>query len=218
VATIGAHQSAPTAPPQYTTLAAMFPLNPHASGGADLVLVRLDTTPKLVILFTDSTKPIATHWIEQGTMRGEIQCNKGAEGRCLICDLGHIPTTKTLMPVYDVASASVGVLSIPEGKGAHSLGPLLMAEINRGNLAARYLALTRNYAKYSVTSLVAQMGQDMGEAIIKAFLVPFSAGHADLTMVIPVTTNACLWDVPELERLARARGLARSVYIQATAA
>jgi hypothetical protein len=198
------------------SLAALFPLNPDAIA-VNLAVVRLSFSPTLIGLFTPDATPVATHWVEQPNLKGEILCNKPIAGRCLSCDLGMKVTTKALLPVYDVASNSVGVLNIPEGKSAHSLGPLLMAEIQKGGLDQRFLAVSRNAAKFMVSSLPAQPGQDMGETAIKAYLEQVKAGTVDLTKVVATYSNESLLGVPELERLAIARGLNRGQYTTAPA-
>jgi hypothetical protein len=187
--------------------------SPDAVGGG-LEVLRLAETPVLVALFTREVDEVDSHFLDYPNLRGEVQCNTTLEGRCLLCDLKKKPAKKGLLPVYDVASATVKVLSISEARDPHSLGPQIKAEVRKGNLNNRYLAISRVYNKYEVRSIPAGEGQDMGEAAIAGFLRKLKEELISLKRSISVYANAELWDVPELERTAKALGLASANYVR----
>ena len=186
-----------------------------AAGGGDLNVLRLNDNPVLVTIFTDQIGDLETHYVSESSI-GEVRCNKTREGRCLLCDIGNGATDKHLLPVYVVRDDEVQVLGITATKRGFSLGPQVMAEIRKGDLDRRYLRISRTGAKYTVTSVPAQEGSEMGEAVVKRFVEQLDAGGIELERAIPVYGNQQLLDVPEIERVATAMGFSRSVYVAPT--
>ena len=189
-----------------------LPETANATGGSELEVLRLSETPALVTIFTNKVSTVATHYVELPNLRSELRCNTGLESRCLLCDLKYRLTNRAILPVYDIAAAEVKVLLVSDTRDPHSLGPQLKAELRQGGLDERYLALSRKSNRFTVKSVPAKPGHDMGEAVIADFLAKFESGQISLERVLPVYANAELWDVPELERSAEALGLVRSAY------
>ena len=119
-------------------------------------------------------------------------------------------THRAILPVYDVSSTQVKALLISDNRQPHALGPLLKAELRTGGLDKRFLMLTRSGNKFSVQSVPAKEGHDMGEAVVGPFAVRLEKGQITLDRAIPIYPNLELWDVPEIERSAEAMGLKRS--------
>jgi hypothetical protein len=195
------------------TLDQFLPDMLDSPGSGELQILRLSVTPALVTLFTNKVGAVSTHYVDLANLRSELRCNKGLEPGCLLCDLKYRLTNRAILPVYDVASAEVKVILVSDTRDPHSLGPQLKAELRQGNLDKRYLALSRTSNRFTVRSLPAKAGHDMGEAAIAGFLARFKAEQVSLEGVLPVYANAELWDVPELERSAEALGLVRSDYV-----
>jgi hypothetical protein len=195
-----------------TTFDEFMPDQPDATGGGDLEVLRLNETPALAVIFTDRVGAATTHYLDLPNLRAELRCNLGPEPRCLLCDLKHRRTSRAVLPIYDVAAAQVKALLISDTRDPHSLGPQLKAELRRGGLADRYLSLARSGNKFTVRSVPARPGHDMGETAIADFLARLESGRVALERVLPSYPNAELWDVPELERSAVAQGLDRASY------
>ena len=195
-----------------TTLDQFLPDLCDSVGGGELQILRLSETPALVAVFTDKVGSSSTHYVDLPNLRSELRCNADLESRCLLCDLKYRLTNRAILPVYDVASAEVKVLLVSDTRDPHSLGPQLKAELRQGNLDKRYLRCSRKSNRFTVKSLPAKPGHDMGETAIADFLAKLKAGQVSLEGVLPVYANAELWDVPELERSAEALGLVRSAY------
>lgn len=192
-------------------LADIFSDDMNAVGGGDLNVIRLNDNPVLAAIFTQQTADLETHYVAEGNI-GEVQCNKDREGRCLLCDIGNGAADRYLLPIYVVRDDKVQVLGITATRRPFSLGPQVAAEIRKGDLERRYLRISRTGAKYSVTSVPAQEGSEMGESVVKRFLEQLEAGEIELERAIPVYGNQQLLDVPEIERVATAMGFFRSVY------
>jgi hypothetical protein len=189
---------------------------PDATGapaGGELETLRLNETPVLVALFTGQVEQTQTHFVEAPNLRAELHCHAGDGSPCLLCDLKYKRTRRAILPVYDVETDQVKVLLVSDSRHPHALGPLLKAELAKGGLDQRYLLLSRQGAKFAVQSVPAPDGGRMGESAIAEFLAGFEGGQLDLTRAIPLYPNEELWDVPEVERKARALGLERSRYV-----
>jgi hypothetical protein len=195
------------------TLDDFMPDSPDASGGGDLEVLRLSETPALVTIFTHKIGEAFSHYLDLPDLRAELRCNVGSEHRCLLCDLKHKRTSRAILPVFDVAAARVKALLISDTRDPHALGPQLKAELRKGDLDKRYLALSRVSNKFTVRSVPAKPSNDMGEGAIADFLEKLKSGLVSLERVLPVYPNAELWELPELERSAEAMGLARSDYV-----
>ena len=194
------------------TLDDFLPETADATGGSDLEVLRLSETPALVTIFTNKVGSSSTHYVDLPNLRSELRCNTGLESRCLLCDLKYRLTKRAILPVYEVATAEVRVLLVSDTRDPHSLGPQLKAEFRQGGLDKRYLAISRKSNRFTVKSVPAKPGHDMGEAVIADFLAKVKSGQISLERVLPVYANADLWDVPELERSAEASNLVRSDY------
>jgi hypothetical protein len=195
------------------TLDDFMPDSPDASGGGDLEVLRLSETPALVAIFTNKIGAAFSHYLDLPDLRAELRCNVGSEHRCLLCDLKHKRTSRAILPVFDVAAARVKAILISDTRDPHALGPQLKAELRKGDLDKRYLALSRVSNKFTVRSVPAKPSNDMGEGAIAGFIEKLKSGLVSLERVLPVYPNSELWELPELERMAEAVGLARADYL-----
>ena len=146
-------------------------------------------------------------------MRAEIQCNQTREGKCLPCDLKYPLTARAILPVLDVAADDVKALLVSANCNPGALGPQLKAEFKRGNLASRVLAISRISNKFVVATDDVDQKERLGESTVTAFVERMKAGTVVLENAIPVYDNASLWDVPEIERTARASKRDRAAYL-----
>jgi hypothetical protein len=191
----------------------LFPDSPDATSAGTLEWLRLSEQPAVVVLFTDTIGTTWTHFIDTLSLRAEIRCNAGREEKCLLCDCRLKRTLRAVLPVFDAECSQVRVLLISDNRNPGALGPQIKAELRKGGLDARFLMITRKGNKFSVTSVPAKEGSDMGEDTIAAFLPALQSGAIVLEQTLPTYTNIELWDIPELERRALALGRDRSEYL-----
>jgi hypothetical protein len=195
-----------------TTLDQFLPSASAGFGPVSLDILRLSETPVVINIFSSSVAAVVTHYVEFSNFRGEVRCNAGLEPRCLLCDQKFKETKRAIMAVYDVAADMIKALLISDTMSPHALGPQIQAEVHRGGLENRSLLISRVSNKFSVDSVPARTGQNMGERVIGDFEKRLESGEISLESAIPVYANAQLWDIPELERRAEAMGLSRSDY------
>ena len=195
------------------TLSDIFPESLETYTG-DLQAIRLSETPSLIVLFTAVIGQINTHFLNYTNLMGEFRCNASQGRRCVLCDISIPLIRRAVLPAFDVVAAEVRVLLITSSSHPYALGPQIVAELRRGGLTERLLAVTRTGNKFEVRSVAARPGQDMGEAQIKIFSEDLAAERISLDAVIPSRGNAELLDVVEIERAATAFGLARSDYTE----
>jgi hypothetical protein len=67
--------------------------------------------------------------------------------------------------------------------------------------------VTRNGAKYTVSTVDLQKDVDGGEAVIKRFNDDYEAGFHDLTTVYPRIDNEYLANVSEISRMMALKGI-----------
>jgi hypothetical protein len=180
--------------------------------GGDLEILRITEEPTVVTLFTDRVAQAMTHYLDLAELRAEVQCNGTHEAHCLLCDLKKKRTNRAALPVSDVKSDQVKALLVSDNRHPHALGTLLKAELKKGDLGRRYLAVSRVGVKFTVQSLPAGEGNDLGETAIAQFQAKLESGAIALDRVLPVYPNADLWNFAELARQAAALRLQPSRY------
>jgi hypothetical protein len=136
-----------------------------------------------------------------------VRCNATDESRCILCDLGEPCKDYFVTPVYFVADAAVRALVISDAHQPHSLGPQYKDELMKGGLDKRFLCISRVSAKYTITSVPAKPGQEMGDRAIKKFLEDLEAGRIRLDDAIARYSNEALLEIESIRRDAEARGL-----------
>src|SRR3954454_22654300 len=123
--------------------------------------------PVTIVAFFMQFAPVNLHaGMEIDHQYLHIRCNAEEKSPCVLCGLEDPRRTYHVTPVYSVADAAVKALVISDARSPHSLGPLYKDELTRGGLDKRSLCLSRISAKYTITSLPAKPGQDMGDRVI----------------------------------------------------
>jgi hypothetical protein len=195
-----------------TTFNDFLPDTAGSVGAGDLEILRVTEESVIVTVFTDQIAQATTHYLDLSELRAEVQCNRAHEAPCLLCDLGKRRTNRAVLPVYDVKSDQVKALLVSDNRHPHALGTLLKAELKKGGLDRRYLAISRSGVKFTVQSLPAGEGNDLGEPAIASFLERLESGAVALDRVLPTYPNIELWNFLELARETAARRLQRDRY------
>jgi hypothetical protein len=89
-------------------------------------------------------------------------------------------------------------------------------ELLKGDLDKRFLCISRVSAKYSITSVPAKEGQDMGDQVIKKFIDDLKSERVRLEDAIARYSNQALLEIESMRRDAEARGLDRERYVTRT--
>lgn len=187
---------------------------PDASSysSADLDVLRLGETPVVIGLFTFGVATVQTHFVDVPSLRAELHCNVPSESACLLCHVQQPRTNRAVLPVYDVEGDQIRALLVTDSRHPHALGPQLKAEFGKGDLANRYLVVTRKGNKFTVKTVSADASARRGEAEIARFVSRLQANEIDLRRAVAQLRNAQLWEITELDRKATALGLKRSDY------
>ena len=175
--------------------------------------IALRERPVIVVAFFTQFACVDLHpGVEIDRQFIHVRCNAADESPCVLCDLGDHHKSYHVTPVYAVADAAVRALVISDAHQPHSLGPLYKYELLKGGLDKRFLCISRVSAKYTITSLPAKAGQEMGERVIQKFLQDLEAGRVRLEDAIARYSNGALLEIESIHRDAEASGLDRLRY------
>jgi hypothetical protein len=182
--------------------------------GGRFEAVAIRERPVTIVAFFTRFAPVTLHpGVEIDRLFVHVRCNATEGSPCILCDLGEPHKTFFVTPVYAVAEAAVRALVISDAHQPHSLGPQYKDELMKGKLDARFLCLSRVSAKYTVTSVPAKPGQEMGDCAIKTFLADLEAGRVRLDDAVARYSNESLLEIDSIRRDAEARGLDRQRYL-----
>jgi hypothetical protein len=155
-----------------------------------LDVVRLGHDETAIIPFTSDSDEVDLHYCSETEINSYVVCN-GPD--CVLCRIGRKQDPRLLVPVYLPASGCVGIL--PVGR---SLRPFaLLPQISNVLKAEKPMVMfvTRDRAKFTVSTTEPQKDVDCGEAAIKRFLDDYEAGLHDLSAVYPKINNEQLANV-----------------------
>jgi len=167
-----------------------------------LEVVRLGSDETAIIPFTADSESVDLHYCSETEINGYVICN-GSD--CLLCRIGRKRDQRLLLPVYLPAAGCIGILPI-----SRSLRPFaLLPQISNVLKAEKPMVMfvTREGAKYTISTAELQKDVDGGEAAIKRFLDDDQAGVLDLTTVYPRVDNEQLANVEEIGRMMALKGV-----------
>jgi len=165
-------------------------------------VVRLGSDETAIIPFTADSESVDLHYCSETEINGYVICN-GSD--CLLCRIGRKRDQRLLLPVYLPAAGCIGILPI-----SRSLRPFaLLPQISNVLKAEKPMVMfvTREGAKYTISTAELQKDVDGGEAAIKRFLDDDQAGVLDLTTVYPRVDNEQLANVEEIGRMMALKGV-----------
>ena len=167
-----------------------------------LEVVRLGSDETAIILFTADSEAVDLHYCSETEINSYVVCN-GPD--CVLCRIGRKRDQRLLLPVYLPAAGCVGILPV-----SRSLRPFaLLPQISNVLKAEKPMVMfvTREGAKYTVSTAELQKDVDGGEAAIKRFLDDYEAGLHDLSAVYPRIDNEQLASVEEIGRMMALKGI-----------
>ena len=167
-----------------------------------LEVVRLGGNETAIIFFTAESVAVDVHYCSETEINGYVICN-GPD--CVLCRIGRKRDERLLVPVYLPAAGSVGILPVSRSLRPHALLPQIYNVLKSKKPMAAFI--TRDGAKYSVSTVEIQPDIDAGEIVIKRFLDDNIAGRHDLSAVFPRIDNEKLACVEEIGRMMALKGV-----------
>jgi hypothetical protein len=167
-----------------------------------LEVVRLGSDETAIIPFTPNSESVDIHYCHETEISSYVICN-GPD--CLLCRIGRSQEHRLLLPVYLPTVGSIGVLPVIKSKRPFALLPQVLDVLKAGKPMVMFV--TRNGAKYAVSTVDLQKDVDSGEAVIKQFCEDYEAGFHDLTSVYPKIDNEELANVAEISRMMKLKGI-----------
>ena len=172
------------------------------SGEAPLEMVRLAEDETAFTFFTAETEAAEIHYCSETEIRGYVLCN-GPD--CLLCRIGRKRDQRLLLPVYLPAVGCVGILPVSRSLRPFALLPQISNVLKMEKPMVMFV--TREGAKYSVSTAEIQKDVDGGEAAIKRFVQDYESGHLNLATVYQRIENEQLADVGEIARMMSLKGI-----------
>ena len=161
-----------------------------------LELVRLGNDEAAIILFTADSEEVDLHYCSETEINGYVVCN-GPD--CVLCRIGRRKDQRLLLPVYLPAEGRVGILPVSRSLRPFALLPQISNVLKTEKPMVMFVS--RDGAKYTVSSAELKDDVDRGEASIKHFLADYNAGHHALSSIYPKIENDQLACVEEIGRM-----------------
>jgi hypothetical protein len=170
-----------------------------------LEVVRLGSDETAIIPFTANSEEVDLHYCEETEIKGYVICN--GDG-CTLCRIGRKRDKRLLLPVYLPAAGCVGILPVSRSLRPFALLPQISTVLKAEEPMVMFV--TRDGAKYTVSTAELPKDVDGGEAAIKRFLEDYEASIVNLTSVYPKIENEQLADVEEIGRMMALKGMNRN--------
>jgi hypothetical protein len=167
-----------------------------------LEVVRLGSDETAILPFTANSESVNIHYCHETEINGYIICN-GPD--CVLCRIGRRKDPRLLLPVYLPAAGCIAILSVSSANRPFGLLPQVLNVLKAGKPMVMFV--TRNGAKYNVSTVDLQNDVDGGEAVIKRFDEDYEAGFHDLTSVYPRIDNEDLANVGGIGRMMALKGI-----------
>jgi hypothetical protein len=169
-----------------------------------LEIVRLGKDETAIIAFTADSEGVDLHYCSETEINGYVICN-GPD--CLLCRIGRKRDQRLLLPVYLPAAECVGILPVSYSLRPSALLPQILNVLKAEKLMVMFV--TREVAKYTVSTVELKKDVDSGEVMIKRFLDDYEAGLHDLSNVYPRIDNEHLASVEGIGRMMVLKGVHR---------
>jgi len=167
-----------------------------------LEVVRLGSDESAVIPFTADSEAVDLHYCPESEISGYVVCN-GPD--CVLCRIGRKLEQRLLLPVYLPAAGYVGILPVSRSLRPFALLPQISNVLKAGKPMVMFV--TREGAKYTVSTAELRKDVDGGEEAIKHFLDDSEAGLHRLADVYPRIDNEQLASVEEIARMMALKGV-----------
>ena len=172
------------------------------SAESPLEVIRLGYDETAFIPFTVEGQEVAVHYCSESEISSYVVCN-GPD--CVLCRIGRKRDQRLLLPVYQPAASCVGILPVSRSLRPFALLPQISNVLRAGKPMVMFV--TREGAKYNVSTNDLNEDVDGGEEVIKSFLEDYADGVLNLTSVYPTIDNEQLSNVEEIGRMMKLKGI-----------
>lgn len=167
-----------------------------------LEMVRLGNDETAIIPFTADSEAVDLHYCSETEINGYVVCN-GPD--CVLCRIGRKRDQRLLLPVYLPAAGCIGILPVSRSLRPFALLPQISNVLKAGKPMVMFV--TREGAKYTVSTAELRMDVDGGEVAIRRFLDDYEAGLHVLAAVYPLIDNEQLASIEEIARMMSLKGV-----------
>lgn len=167
-----------------------------------LEVVRLGSDETAIIPFTADSEAVDLHYCSETEINSYVVCN-GPD--CVLCRIGRKRDQRLLLPVYLPAAGCVGILPVSRSLRPFALLPQISNVLKAGKPMVMFV--TREGAKYTVSTAELQKDVDGGETAIRRFLDDYEGGLHVLAAVYPRIDNEQLASVEEITRMMSLKGV-----------
>jgi hypothetical protein len=167
-----------------------------------LEVIRLGSDETAIIPFTGDSEAVDLHYCSETEINSYMICNGPS---CVLCRIGRKRDQRLLLPVYLPAAGCVGILPVSRSLRPFALLPQI-SNVLKAN-KPMVLFVTREGAKYTVSTAELQKDVDGGEIAIRRFLDDYEAGLHVLADVYPRIDNEQLANVEEIARMMSLKGI-----------
>jgi hypothetical protein len=181
------------------------------STDSPLEIVRLGSDEIAFIPFTKEGEEIKLHYCSEIEIQSYVMCNGND---CVLCKVGRKQEMRVLLPVYLPVAGCVGVLPV-----SPSLRPFsLLPQISNVWKAEKPMVMfvTRQNAKFTVSTADLQKDVDGGESEIKRFLETYNSGRLELSSMYLRIDNEQLAGIEEITRMLALKGIRKDADNQRT--
>lgn len=172
------------------------------SMGSLLDVVRLGSDETAIIFFTSDSEEVDIHYCSETEINGYVLCNNPD---CVLCRIGRRRDQRLLLPVYLPTPGCVGILPVSRSLRPYALLPQIASVLKAEKPMVMFV--TRDGAKYTVSTTELQKDVDGGEVAIKSFKDEYESGHHDLASVYPKIDNDELAGVEKISRMMALKGI-----------
>ena len=165
-------------------------------------VVRIGSNEIAIIAFTANGEMVDVHYCSETEINGYIICN-GPD--CVLCRIGRKRDQRLLLPVYLPTAGCVNILPVSRSLRPYALLPQISNVLKAEKPMVMFI--TREVAKYTVSTVELQKDVDGGEAAIKRFLDDYDADCHDLSNIYPRIENEQLASVEEIGRMLALKGV-----------
>ena len=144
-----------------------------------LEVIKLGVDETAILPFTASGESVDIHYCHETEINSYVVCN-GPD--CLLCRIGRRKDPRILLPVYLPAAGCIAILSVNPASRPYGLLPQVLEVLKAGKPMVMFV--TRNGAKYTVSTVDLQKDVDGGEAVIKRFNDDYEAESMTLQLFI----------------------------------
>jgi hypothetical protein len=180
----------------------LFDLASAESVESHLQVVRLGSDETAIIPFTAESVGVDLHYCSETDINSYVVCN-GPD--CVLCRIGRNRKQRQLLPVYLPTAGCVGILPVSRSFRPFALLPQILNVLKAEKRMVMFV--TRDGAKYTVSTAELHKDVDDGKAEIKRFLENYEAGLHDLSTVYPTIENEQLASVGEIGQMIMLKGI-----------